>query len=65
MPRNSPSPEAQPGALPPRPAAPEQSECCQGDCGPHCVFAVYERDLERWQDTAEALLNASTTPRRS
>lgn len=62
MPPNSSSPEPLPGALPPRPVAPEQGECCQGDCGSSCVFARYERDLERWQDRVDALLNLPAGP---
>lgn len=60
---SSPSPEDFLAALPPRPVAPEQGECCQGDCGSSCVFAVYERDLERWQDRVDALLNEPPVPR--
>ena len=38
----------------PKPLPPDQAECCQSDCGTHCVFEVYQRDLERWQDEQEA-----------
>ncbi len=42
-------PSTVPAEVPPRPLPPEQAECCRGDCGEHCVFEVYERELARWQ----------------
>ena len=35
---------------PPKPQPPLQSDCCGSDCAPHCVFDIYDRDLERWQE---------------
>ena len=34
--------------LPPRPEPPGEEECCHSDCA-LCVFTLYERRLERWQ----------------
>lgn len=47
-----PMPEAQP--LPPKPQPPGEDECCRSDCA-LCVFTLYERQLERWEQVvAEA-----------
>lgn len=40
--------------LPPRPLPPRDSDCCGSDC-PLCVFTLYERELERWQEQVEAI----------
>jgi hypothetical protein len=40
--------------LPPRPQPPRDSDCCRSDC-PVCVFTLYERDLERWQEQVEEI----------
>jgi hypothetical protein len=34
--------------LPPRPQPPRDSDCCRSDC-PNCVFNLYDRELERWE----------------
>lgn len=38
--------------LPPEP--PTQADCCRGDCGDGCVFAIHERLLEQWREAQEA-----------
>lgn len=35
--------------LPPRPQPPRDEDCCRGGCL-LCVFDLYERDLERWEE---------------
>ncbi len=40
--------------LPPRPQLPRDADCCRSDC-PICVFDLYERELERWQEHVEAI----------
>jgi hypothetical protein len=40
--------------LPPRPQPPADSDCCRGGCQ-LCVFDLYERDLERWQERVEEI----------
>ncbi|MDP3859927.1 MAG: oxidoreductase-like domain-containing protein [Stagnimonas sp.] len=42
-----PAPEPEP-PLPPRPQMPGEEECCHSDCA-LCVFTLYERRLERWE----------------
>lgn len=44
--------------LPPRPQPPREEDCCRSDCI-NCVFNLYERELERWQERVEALKIAS------
>ena len=48
--------------LPPRPQPPQQHDCCKGDCAPNCVFDVYERELERWQQARESLHDTGGSP---
>ncbi|MGQ0619635.1 MAG: oxidoreductase-like domain-containing protein [Panacagrimonas sp.] len=43
--------------LPPRPQPPRDEDCCRSDC-PNCVFNLYERELERWQERVAALHSA-------
>lgn len=40
--------------LPPRPLPPRDSDCCRSDC-PNCVFNLYDRELERWQEQVERI----------
>ena len=40
--------------LPPRPQPPRDSDCCRSDC-PNCVFNLYDRELERWQEQVERI----------
>ncbi len=40
--------------LPPRPQPPRDSDCCRSDC-PVCVFHLYDRELERWQEQVDEI----------
>jgi len=40
--------------LPPRPLPPRDEDCCRSDC-PMCVFNLYDRELERWQEQVAAI----------
>lgn len=40
--------------LPPRPQRPRDEDCCGNDC-PNCVFTLYERELERWEEAVAQL----------
>jgi hypothetical protein len=42
-------------ALPPRPQRPRDEDCCGNDC-PLCVFTLYDRELERWEEQAARIL---------
>lgn len=42
-------------ALPPKPVAPREEDCCHSDCL-YCVFNNYERELERWEDQVAEIL---------
>jgi len=48
------SPKSEP-ALPPRPQPPRDADCCGSDC-PLCVFTLYDRELERWQERVAQIL---------
>jgi hypothetical protein len=39
--------------LPPKPQPPRDEDCCRSDC-PNCVFTLYERELERWEERVAA-----------
>lgn len=54
--------DPQDGSLPPKPALPSPEECCQSDC-PNCVFTIYERELERWEDQVAEILKRRENPR--
>ena len=60
MPQPEPS-----SSLPPRPQPPDESECCHSDCA-LCVFTLYERRLERWEqalaEAEQALAEAEQAP---
>ena len=43
--------------LPPRPIPPRDEDCCRSDC-PMCVFNLYDRELERWQEQVAAIVAA-------
>ncbi len=43
--------------LPPRPQPPRDEDCCRSDC-PMCVFNLYDRELERWQERVAEILAA-------
>lgn len=43
-----PTPSTESLDLPPRPVAPEPSDCCGGGCA-RCVFDLYEEELQRWE----------------
>jgi oxidoreductase family protein len=40
--------------LPPKPAEPDPSECCNRGCE-NCVFIYYEKALLRWQEKVEKI----------
>ena len=40
--------------LPLRPLPPRDEDCCRSDC-PMCVFNLYDRELERWQEQVAAI----------
>ena len=49
-------PEANTASFPlPRPELPGEEDCCHSDC-PNCVFSLYERALERWEEAREEWL---------
>ena len=39
----------------PRPELPGEEDCCHSDC-PSCVFTLYERELERWEQARDEWL---------
>ena len=41
--------------LPSRPQPPRDEDCCRGGCL-LCVFDLYERDLERWEERVAQIL---------
>ncbi|TAJ50789.1 MAG: hypothetical protein EPN60_18890 [Nevskiaceae bacterium] len=45
--------------LPPRPLAPSEDDCCHQGCAP-CVFDLYERALERWEERVAAAQKGAT-----
>ena len=47
-------PHSQEQDLPPRPQPPRDSDCCRSDC-PVCVFDLYDRELERWNEQVEEI----------
>lgn len=47
--------------LPRKPALPSPEECCQSDC-PNCVFTIYERELERWEEQVAEILRRREHP---
>lgn len=48
------SPPQADAELPPRPQPPRDQDCCRSDC-PRCVFTLYERELERWQERVDEI----------
>lgn len=52
-PSGGPAPPAD--ELPPRPQPPRDEDCCRGGCL-LCVFDLYQRDLERWQQQVDEIL---------
>ncbi len=50
--------------LPPRPLPPRDEDCCRSDC-PMCVFNLYDRELERWQEQVAEILAARTERERN
>ena len=50
--------------LPPRPPPPRDEDCCRSDC-PMCVFNLYDRELERWQERVAEILAARAERGRS
>jgi hypothetical protein len=51
MPSNT-APELE---LPPKPIPPEPGDCCGGGCA-QCVFDIYDRELERWEQQVAEIL---------
>jgi hypothetical protein len=43
-----------PDRLPPRPIPPKDEDCCRSDC-PNCVFNLYDRALEAWNEEVERI----------
>ncbi|ROH89652.1 hypothetical protein ED208_11045 [Stagnimonas aquatica] len=50
---------AEPQPLPPRPQPPSEDDCCHQGCAP-CIFDLYERELERWEEQVAAAQPAAT-----
>ena len=46
-PESHPPLKARPAPI--RPQRPEDGDCCRSDCT-NCVFSIYDRDLERWEE---------------
>ena len=54
MTRKSPTEPGCDEKLPPQPQRPRDEDCCGNDC-PNCVFTLYERQLERWEEAVAEL----------
>ena len=44
----------------PPPEPPTQADCCKGDCGDGCVFALHEREMDRWRLMRERYAQTAT-----
>ncbi|MBQ9601534.1 MAG: hypothetical protein IJR46_05925 [Neisseriaceae bacterium] len=45
--------------LPPKPEPPADWECCGSECGDACIFEIYRREKQAYDDAVKAIQNHS------
>lgn len=45
--------------LPPKPEPPADWECCGSECGDACIFEIYRREKQAYDEAVKAIQNHS------